>query len=450
MAGRASRIVAIKFFGPWLGMGSMQNNDLEKRGSMTTNQNAGSEFASDARDSNAASCQLTQSKELAKELAIYKCQRQITNLMLDKGVPGLTVTVAVQGKIVHQKAHGFCDVENQLLCDDDASMRIASISKSLFAATIVAPLYEQQKIDLAASVHSYLTPEEFPRQSYKDKHHDITVQQLLSHTGGIRSYNDVKPEDEPLRPIGSKGSLKIYQNQEQYDRQGFYSRQTFRDVIDALNAFKNDPLVAEPGTYKYTTYGFTLLSAVAQKALQRDDKHKDEQIEDHWVKVLKKDWKMHRTFLDQDEQLIPKRTRYYLRTAYNGALVNAPYADNSVKWAGGGIVSTGGDLVKFGMQLIDCYKDRKDAQLKSDTLKRFWTEVKDSYGLGFKIREPAPLTEVGIEKAVYHLGGAVGASSAFLMYPESEVVVVVLGNLGYVNFLPLSLAIADEFVKAYT
>ena len=42
---------------------------------------------------------------------------------------------------------------------------------------------------------------------------------------------------------------------------------------------------------------------------------------------------------------------YYIRDA-KGKLKNTPYVDNSYKWAGGGFLSTVGDLVKIGNVML--------------------------------------------------------------------------------------------------
>ena len=50
--------------------------------------------------------------------------------------------------------------------------------------------------------------------------------------------------------------------------------------------------------------------------------------------------------------------RYYQRCR-NGKLENAPYVDNSYKWAGGGFLSTVGDLLKFGNVMMYSYQVSK-------------------------------------------------------------------------------------------
>lgn len=378
--------------------------------------------------------------------AIKEICRDLFSLMIEKGIPGLTICVSKNNKVLWHSAFGFCDVENQVACEPDAKMRIASISKALFAATVIGPMVEQNKLDLEASIFKYLTEEEFPKPKFDGKERDIKVRQLLDHTSGVRHYEE-QDQEEKKRPIGSKGSKQVLQLDDQYNRLGFYSRKTYRDVISALEPIKGHPLAVEPGTYRYTTYGYTLLSAVAQKAHQLDEKSKLEQIEDFWTKTLRRDWKLDDTSLDQDEPILSRRARYYMRTGENGSLINAPYQDSSVKWAGGGIISSTSDLVKFGNILIDSYKGRSNGKLKPETLERFWTESGDSsYGLGFQLKELEPPIG-GDRRAIYHTGVALGASSILLMLPESGITVAILANIYSANMFPLALKVAKEFDK---
>lgn len=51
--------------------------------------------------------------------------------------------------------------------------------------------------------------------------------------------------------------------------------------------------------------------------------------------------------------------RYYSRNA-RGNLKNVPYVDNSCKWAGGGLLSTVGDLLLFGNAMLYSYQWRSE------------------------------------------------------------------------------------------
>lgn len=444
---RPSRLFVIKFLGLW---GTTVNDQSNKHS--PTDDTERTDIESKQQDLNSdVFAQLENNRrhvgtqEVSKKLAIKASQRKIQDLLLEKGVPGLTVCVSRRGQILWESAFGYCDVENQLLCEPDALMRIASISKSLFAATLVGPLIDEKEIDLNTSIHNYLSLEEFPRKHYNGKQFDITIEQLLSHTSGIKHYDYTKPEDLILKPLGSKKSKKIYQDNDQYSKLGFYQQKTFRSVIEALEPFKNEPLTCEPGNYKYTTYGYTLLSAVIERLYQKQAKYENEHVEDIWIKVLRRTWFLDNTHLDQHEVILPKRARYYMRTAVKGGLINAPYTDVSIKWAGGGIISNTQDLVKFGQMLVDCYKDRKTGVLKKETIDLLWKEKKDSYALGFQIK-----TKVDVSKdklVVFHDGGALGASSTLVIYPDSEIVVAILTNLDSVSLSSLGFFIANQFER---
>lgn len=68
---------------------------------------------------------------------------------------------------------------------------------------------------------------------------------------------------------------------------------------------------------------------------------------------------------------------YYTRNK-EGRLVNAELADTSYKWAGGGFISTVGDLVTFGNALLYCYQQTpgvKPGFLKKETISKLWTVV---------------------------------------------------------------------------
>lgn len=444
---KPTRLFVIKFLGLW-GAASdsksgLPDNDTKESPSGLANrikQNSSSH-------TDDASALVNKRQAICKpelKSAINSSSKKITSLLLEKGIPGLTVCVSRKGETIWKAAFGFCDVENQLECEPDVHMRIASISKSMFVGTVVAPMIENNKIDIKSTVDKYLSREEFPKQKFNGKEYDITIEQLLSHTSGIRHYDEGAIEKCLLRPIGSKGSMKIYQNDDQFNRLNFYQRKTFRNVIEALEPFKDGPLDVEPGQYNYTTYGYSLLSAVIERAHQAENKDSEsEQIEDFWIKTLHRDWGLRETHLDHDERVISKRSRYYLRSGFNGSLINAPYSDLSIKWAGGGIISTTEDLVKFGNALLDCYKGRENAKLKRETLDLLWKVVKESYGLGFQLTK----AEKGDELGVYHSGGALGASSLLFMFPDSEIVVAILTNMGSIGLLSLGIFIANEFKK---
>jgi CubicO group peptidase (beta-lactamase class C family) len=92
-------------------------------------------------------------------------------------------------------------------------------------------------------------------------------------------------------------------------------------------------LVSPPGTkFNYSSYGFNLLSAAIEKACAEDFLSC---IRDLVFNPLG----LRSTLADQPSELIEQRARFYTHWK-NKPLENAPYTDNSYKWAGGGFLSS--------------------------------------------------------------------------------------------------------------
>lgn len=74
---------------------------------------------------------------------------------------------------------------------------------------------------------------------------------------------------------------------------------------DALEIFKHDELVAEPGSkFQYTTHGFTLLSAALEKAA--NESYVDQ------ITNLFRELGMNHSYLDLNFPLITNRARYFM------------------------------------------------------------------------------------------------------------------------------------------
>ncbi|XP_007424474.1 serine beta-lactamase-like protein LACTB, mitochondrial [Python bivittatus] len=419
------------------------------------------------------------------------------------GAPGVVVGVSVDGKDVWTEGLGYADVENRVLCCPETVLRIASISKSL-TMVAVAKLWEEGRLDLDAPVQKYVP--EFPEKEYEGEKVTVTTRLLVSHLSGIRHYekdiSKVKEEKEKAnrkaakiaasaskekedkgteksdlikgKPEQEGKNCKSGRKKREFEHEEYYLKDKFEHVIDSLNIFKNDPLFFKPGSqFLYSTHGFTLLSAVVERA-------SDQKFTDYMLKIFS-DLGMVSTGLDDNEPLIYNRARYYIHNK-KGHLINAPYVDNSYKWAGGGFVSTVGDLLKFGNAMLYSYQlgqVKKTAAgtlpgyLKPDTVAMLWTTVpvtgasrdKDgTYGMAWFVAEKKQEYGHCREQRHYafHTGGAVGASSVLLILPEElnsgtangtclvpprGVVVTIICNMQSVFLDSLALKIAVEFEK---
>lgn len=310
---------------------------------------------------------------------IKRIEQAIQEEMQKNGVPGVAVAIAQHGKTVYAKGFGYADVENKVPFTPQTVSRIGSISKT-FTALAIMQLVEQGKLKLDDEVQLYVPS--FPKKSAP-----ITIRQLLGHQGGIRHY---------------KGNEML-------------SAKHYDTVEEALNIFRDDPLIAEPGTkYSYTTYGYNLLSRVVETVSGRNF---GEYLQQRIFEPLG----LKQTYLDDPSKLIPNRAHNYTKRQ-NGPLENAPAVDQSNKWGGGGLLSTVEDLLRYAAS-YDSHQ-----LLKAETIAQMFTAQKTrdgnptNYGMGW-----ATALEDG-RRRVEHTGGSVGATSALSKYPEQQTTIAVLVN----------------------
>lgn len=426
------------------------------------------------------------------------------------GAPGIVIGVSVDGKEVWSEGLGYADVENRVPCKPETVMRIASISKSLTMVAL-AKLWEAGKLDLDLPVQHYVP--EFPEKEYEGEKVSVTTRLLISHLSGIRHYEKdmrkVKEEkaykamkmmkglmpsdqEKELKEKGGKDheksdSPKAKAEQENearcrhskpgkkkndFDQGELYLKEKFENSIESLRLFKNDPLFFKPGSqFLYSTFGYSLLAAIVERA----SGHK---YLDYMQKIFH-DLDMLTTVQEENEPVIYNRARFYV---YNKKkrLVNTPYVDNSYKWAGGGFLSTVGDLLKFGNAMlygyqVGLFKNSNEnllpGYLKPETMVMMWTPVPNTEMSWDKEGKYAMAWGVVEKKQTYgscrkqrhyasHTGGAVGASSVLLVLPEEldpeainnkvpprGIIVSIICNMQSVGLNSTALKIALEFDK---
>eukprot|EP00092_Neocalanus_flemingeri_P034475 GFUD01037486.1.p1 GENE.GFUD01037486.1~~GFUD01037486.1.p1 ORF type:complete len:623 (+),score=230.90 GFUD01037486.1:36-1904(+) len=270
--------------------------------------------------------------------AIAKARDLCWCKMYESGTPGMIVAISVNGKQVWQHGFGYSDLENKLLAGTGCVMRIASISKPLTMA-VLAKLWEEGKVDLDSPVTKYVP--DWPKKLVGEKEVDITLRQLCCHMSGVRHYMR-KREDEET---------------EEFDMKEYFLKETFATTDESIELFKDDKLLSAPGEkFNYTTHGFTLLAKVIENVTgQPFDKY----MEDQFASLG-----LHNTYLDQASPIIYNRSKYYIRDKHH-RLRNAPYVDNSYKWAGGGFLSNVGDLVKFGNAMLYSYQQKNGVSVQT-------------------------------------------------------------------------------------
>jgi serine beta-lactamase-like protein LACTB, mitochondrial len=313
---------------------------------------------------------------------IVEARRLTREMMVESGMPGVSVAVALGGHLLWSEGFGWADLEQSVPVTTLTKFRVGSVSKPITAVAL-ALLVDEGRLDLDRPVQSYVP--EFPLKRWP-----VTSRQVAGHLAGIRHYRGLEA----------------------------LSAKRYSDVSSSLAIFAADTLLFEPGTdWSYSSYGWNLLSAVVEGASGEEFLS---YMRDHVFEPMG----MLHTVPDHTDSIIANKTRFYQRNDADGRVRNAPFVDNSYKWAGGGFLSTPEDLVRFGNAHLG------DAFISSATLDEWFTPQAlnsgeaTTYGIGWFV---SPDTTDG--RVVYHGGGSVGGTTFLVVNRDTGLVVAAVGNL---------------------
>ena len=312
-----------------------------------------------------------EAKTEAEKILYYLIQEEI--------IPGASVTVTKQGKIIWQGGYGYADISKKTPVDPQKTIfRVASMSKAI-TGVLLARLQEQKKFDWNLSLYEYVP--NFPPKPF-----DFTIKQLAGHLAGIRSY---KANEYTLN--------KKY------------------TIEEGIDLFKDDILQSAPGTkFLYSSYGINLISLAIEKCLNKkfEDIAKDEVF---------KPLNMWRTFPDRGK-IITDEAIPYTRT--KKGLDKATEVNNYFKLAGGGFLSTSHDIAKMGTA-IERHSFLSQA-VENEMLKKQCTtdDVEINYGIGWQNQR-----DWNGRDYFGHTGMGVGGFGWLSVYPNEQVVIVMLFNV---------------------
>lgn len=333
---------------------------------------------------------------LAEAIAVSRAQ--VRDTMAALRIPGAQIAVIKDGILIWSEGFGLADVEQEVAVTPLTRFRIASISKSVTSIGL-GLLLQEGRLDLDAPVQRYVPY--FPVKPWP-----VTVRQVAGHIAGIRHYRD--GEFESMRPYAT--------------------------VMEGVGIFAADTLNFEPGTrYSYSSYGWNLVSAVIEGA-------SGEPFLAFMQRRVFGPMGMTRTVPEWPDSIIPWRARAYVHRDSASPAQNAPYVDNSYKWAGGGFLSTAEDLVRLGRNLLE------GRVLRPATRDTLWAPLtlRDGSSTGYGIGWGSRRDDHG-HRIVSHTGGAMGGTSILVIFPEQRLVLALIVNSD-VTFIRLLPQIAERFV----
>ncbi len=333
-----------------------------------------------------------------QDSAVKQVRAIIKEIRDANAIPGVSFAVAVGGQVVLSEGVGYADLENRIPVTPLTRMRIGSVSKSVTSIAI-AQLVESGKLDLDAEVQKYVPS--FPRKRWP-----ITVRQVAGHTAGIRHYR------------GTENLIN----------------RNYPSVTASLAIFRDDSLLFQPGTkYSYSSYGWNLISAVIEGA-------SGEEFIAYMRANVFQPFGLRSLIPEYTDSIITFRARFYQQGA-NRVMSNAPFVDNSYKWAGGGFLSNSEDLLSLANSMM------RGEGLKPATVKTLFASqtlsdgTATNYGMGWYSGKDAAGRNM-----VWHGGASVGARAILLLYPDHGVVVAMLANAGHA---PMTAANASRIAMVF-
>lgn len=316
----------------------------------------------------------------------------------------LTVYAARDDRVL-QYAVGTVRPGSDEAARTDSPYHSASVGKTMLA-TVFGQLVDEGAVEFDEPIATWLDTQTLDGLFVvdgTDHASEVTIAQLLSHTSGIADYFE--------GPVTS-GATLLEQIAADPDRQF---------TPETLLAFSRDHQepVGAPGTmFSYSDTGYILLGLVL------------EQIEGRpYADIL--DQRLFQPLGMADSHLM---TRFgadsdILALTLDGIDLSERAA-LSVDWAGGGVVTTMDDLLRFSRALHEGELVSADVL---DVFTDFSREMENGirYGMGmmqFRFSELSPLLF-----SMTDLHGAVGASGTFALYdPSSDTHYVAnFGSLGY-------------------
>ncbi|WP_439128452.1 serine hydrolase domain-containing protein [Polaribacter sp.] len=321
------------------------------------------------------------------------------NFLKEQNIPGMAISVSKKGSLIYSQGFGYLDIKKrQKVNAAKTKFRIASISKTLTALAL-GKLVDEGKLKLDHSLYNYVP--DFPKKKY-----DFTVRQLGGHLAGIRHYNG---------------------------REFLLNKRM--SIVEGLDVFKDSKLLFKPQTkFKYSTYGWNLLSVAIQNVSGKDYfKYMQEQI----FKPLK----MNNTCVDFTDKKINHKTKFYILRG--NKIIEGPKVNNEFKAAGGGYLSTSEDLVIFGNEFIYPNIISKKTLQELVTPQKTTSGKNTNYGIGIGFKK------INNTIRFSHSGGGIGASTYLLIYPEKEIVISILTNLSGVKMKNLIKGLEKIFLLSH-
>jgi CubicO group peptidase (beta-lactamase class C family) len=352
------------------------------------------------------------------QVDVKAIDKYIEQARKDWNVPGMSVAIVKDGKVVLSKGYGVKEIGGKDKVDDNTLFAIASNSKA-FVASCIARLVEEGELSWKDKVRDYLPYFTLYGDEYVSSM--VTVEDLLCHRVGLGTFS------------GDVIWYKTEKTPEEVIKQAAYVPEAFE--------FRDG-------------YGYTNLMFIAAGEVIR--KVTGEPWEAHVKKHFMNPLGMSNTVISVND--IPENTATPHKPTLENGTVPIEWASWDAPSAAGGIISSSTDMAKWMMMNLNGGEWNGKQYIEKEQQNLLWTphnnfklseDAKESipgrhfagYGLGWSVMDYHGTM------AVSHGGGYDGMYSRVMMVPDLKLGVVVLTNTMEGISTPLAYYIVNQYMK---
>jgi N-acyl-D-amino-acid deacylase len=265
----------------------------------------------------------------------------VTEFITKHNVPGASLAVVKDGRLVYAKGLGFADRDAKIPATPDTLFRLASVSKPITGVAVMK-LVEQGKLKLDQPALAILGIQPFLKDGAQldTRLEKITVRHLLQHTAGWdrdKSGDPMFSHRQAARDLGVKAPIS---------------------QADLIRWQLGKQLDSDPGQkFAYSNFGYCLLGRIIEKVTDKtyEDYVRDTILKPMGIRRMRiGKGKQEERFADEAVYYDPKdaKSRPWWRSG-GAADVPTPYAFQSPELmdAHGGWVASAVDVARFAAAL---------------------------------------------------------------------------------------------------
>lgn len=300
-------------------------------------------------------------------------------------IPGLSLAVVRDGKVVRAAGYGLANVEHQVAAKPETVFQSGSVGKQ-FTAAAVMMLVEEGKVSLDDPLLRFFGQAPATWR-------DIKVRHLLTHTSGLTDYTDSSAAKDAL-----------------VDLRRDYTEQELVQKAFSL------PIEFAPGSqWSYSNSGYLVLGALIHNVT---GKFYGDFLQERIFGPLG----MGSTRIISEADIVPDRAAGY--RLENGVLKNQEWVAPSVNTtADGSLYLTVLDLARWDIALS------REELLKRPSLAQMWTPARLANGSTYPYGFAWALGEQRGHTLIEHGGSWQGFRAHIARYVDDHLSVIVLANL---------------------